>query len=77
MCFNMFFINTAKFQYFKVTLWMICVWRSMLENLSFKPSTRLLLLKAESAGGVFEIEAQEIPNVHYWQNVLFDCRRCF
>lgn len=51
---------------------MIGRWRSNFENLSSRSS----LLKAEKVlRCVFEIEAEEVSNVDYWQN-LFDYRCC-
>lgn len=61
-----------KFQYVKVNLWVIGRWMSNFENLSSRSS----LLKAEKVlCCVFEIEAEEVSNVDYWQN-FFDYRRC-
>ena len=62
------FLYLSKFQYFEVTLWVICVWRSSFENLSFKSSIGLLFWAERVLCYVFEIEAEEIPNVDYWQN---------
>lgn len=57
------FLYLSKFQYFKVTLWVICGWRSSFENLSFKPSIELLFWAERVLCYVFEIEAEEIPNM--------------